>query len=146
MSQGRVNAFLSILGTTPAYRDLFASAYQIMRLQCTFQKFISPHLAEHCAIEKFSNGILVIGAENSAVAARLRQIAPSLCKRLGAQINSIQIVVRANRRKHSNNAIAKSKPMLNQAAIHNLKQLALDLPESPLKLAIESLLDNCKTH
>lgn len=144
MTSRRVNAFLRMLGSMPAYRNLFVSVNQIMQLQHTFLKIVPPQLAKHCVIGKFSNGILTIHASGGAVAAKLKHIIPSLLDKLGPQVTSIQISVRCYQ-KNVINASSQRKRLLGQIAIQNLNQLAENIPVSPLRSAIKSLLDNCKT-
>ncbi len=146
MAANSVGDFLDILGRMPAHQNLFISANQIIQLQHTFIKIISPQLAKRCVIGKFSNGILVIYADSSPVAAKLRHIIPSLVNKLGPpQVTSIQIIVRGYYSKNTtNNNLIKRKPFLSQVATQNLHQLASAMPVSPLRIAIESLLDNCE--
>lgn len=144
MVTNSVGDFLDILSRMPTHQNLFVSANQIIQLQHTFQKIISPQLAKRCTIGKFFNGILIIYADSSPVAAKLKHIAPSLLNKLGSQVTSIQIVVRTTCHENSINILAKRKLLLSQVATQNLNQLVLAMPASPLRTAIESLLDHCK--
>ncbi|SFN02938.1 DciA family protein [Nitrosomonas communis] len=146
MTANSVGDFLDILGKMPAHQNLFISANQIIQLQNTFLKIISPQLAKRCVIGKFYNGILVIYADSSPVAAKLKHIIPSLLNKLGPpQVSSIQIIVRSCYSKNTTiNNLIKRKPLLSQVATQNLRQLTLAMPVSPLRSAIESLLNHCE--
>ncbi|SDH10889.1 Protein of unknown function [Nitrosomonas sp. Nm132] len=144
MTTRRVDNFLSILSGMPAHQSLFVSANQIIQIQHLFLRMISPQLAKRCVIGKFSDGILIIYADSSAIAAKLRQITPSLLSKFDSQVVSIQIVVDARCRRNSMSISSKQKPQLSQSAAQDLNQLALAMPVSPLRTAIESLLNNCK--
>lgn len=144
MTTRRVGSFLSTLSGMPSHKGLFVSANQIIEIQHVFLRIISPQLAKRCVIGKFSDGMLIIYADSSAIAAKLRQITPSLLDKLGSQVVSIQIVVNARCRKNSMNISSKQYPQLSQSAAQDLHQLALVIPASPLRTAIESLLNNCK--
>lgn len=146
MTSHRVDDFLNILGSMPAYRNLFTSVNQIIQLQHTFLKIVPPQLAKHCVIGKLSNGKLVIYAESSAVAAKLKQMIPSLLDKLDSEIISIsiQIGMRYYPKNLINASSKKQNPLLSQIATQNLDQLIQAMPASPLRSAIESLLNNCK--
>ena len=146
MTTRRVDNFLSILSGMPAHQSLFLSANQIIQIQHLFLRIISPQLAKRCIIGKFSDGILIIYADSSPVAAKLKHIIPSLLTKLDSpQVTSIQIIVRSCYSKNTTiNNLIKRKPLLSQVATQNLRQLTLAMPVSPLRIAIESLLDNCE--
>lgn len=145
MTSRRVDTFLKALGEMPAQRSLFISINQIIQLEQAFAKIVPPQLSRHCVIGKLANGKLIIYADSGAVAARIKQIVPTLLDKLGPQIISISIQIGVhNYPKNVINVPSKLKLPLSQIATQNLNQLAQAMPESPLRSAIESLLDNCK--
>lgn len=145
MTYHRVDTFLKALGGMPAQHCLFASINQIIQLQHTFEKIVPPQLTKHCVIGKLVNGKLIIYADSGAVAARLKHIVPSLLDKLGSQVISIFIQIGVhNYPKSEINSPSKQKLPLSQIATQNLNQLAQAMPESPLRTAIESLINNCK--
>ncbi|SDY88079.1 DciA family protein [Nitrosomonas sp. Nm33] len=145
MTAHRVSGFLNVLSRMPAHQSLFVSANQIIEIQRTFFRIVSPQLAKRCIIGKFSDGLLVIYADSSAIAAKLKYITPSLLRKFDSQVESIQIIVYTDYRKNLFSISSKQKPQLSQRAAQNLNQFALAMPLSPLRTAIESLLNNCKT-
>lgn len=145
MTTHKVSGFLSVLSRMPAYQSLFISANQVIEIQRTFFKIVPPQLAKRCIIGKFSDGLLVIYADSNAIAAKLKYITPSLLRKFGSRVESIQIIMYTDYRKNSFSISSKQKPQLSQRAAQNLNQFALAMPLSPLRTAIESLLNNCKT-
>ncbi|AKH37457.1 MULTISPECIES: DciA family protein [Nitrosomonas] len=144
MAASKVSYFLDILSKTPAHQNLFVSANQIIQIQRILQKTISPQLAKRCLIGKFSEGILVIYVDSSAIAAKLKHITPSLLKKFGSQVNTIQVIVNNQGYKNAISLSTNYKPQLSQKAAQNLSELVLVIPMSPLRTAVESLLHNCK--
>lgn len=144
MATSKVSCFLDILSKTPAHQNLFVSANQIIQIQHIFRKIVSPQLAKRCFIGKFSEGVLVIYADSSAIAAKLKHIVPSLLKKFGSQVNTIQVIVNNQCHKNVKGISSNYKPQLSQKAVQNLSELVLVIPVSPLRTAVESLLNNCK--
>jgi hypothetical protein len=71
-------------------------AERLISLQLLFEAIAPPALAQHCRVANFKQGILVILAANNLLAAKLRQVLPSLadefCYR-GWKVTSIQVAV-----------------------------------------------------
>ncbi|HTY72733.1 MAG TPA: DciA family protein [Actinomycetes bacterium] len=49
-------------------------------------EIVGADLAEHCAPETFTDGVLVVRAESTAWATQLRALAPQLLRRLGEEV------------------------------------------------------------
>lgn len=145
MATRKVNTYFRILGKEPEHKDLFQKIDKISNIQRSMSKFIPPHLAKHCTIGLPTNGKLTIFAQNGAIATKLKQITPSVLKKiknLGWEITSIQIATQANSQAKNGDNINPSKRHLGQTGVTSLTQLAETLSDSPLKSAIESLLKN----
>lgn len=139
----RINIFLHTLGKLPAYQEVYSSVNHIIQLQHTFVALVPPKLVEHCVIGKLSKQVLSIYVDSSAVAAKLKHIVPTLLEKFGPQVISIKIMLRRQQSKPSGSVSSRQKPSLSQTAIDNLNRLALDMPASPLKSAIEIMLAKC---
>jgi hypothetical protein len=99
-------------------------------------------LASACQVADFKAGILVILADNPAVAAKLRQLAPRVLKHLQNQqpeITGIRVGVQVKTHKIKAEDDV-TRPPLPPEAIQDLGGLAHDLPASPLKAALERML------
>jgi hypothetical protein len=145
MTARKVNAYFRILGKNPEHKDLFVKIDKLNEIQQSLLTIVPPHLAKHCATGFPTDGKLTIFASNGSIAAKLKQISPSILlkmQNLGWEITSIQIATQAH---YQGNHIAQFNPKkrhLAQRGIASLTQLAASLPASALKTAIESLLKN----
>ncbi|MBA2483994.1 MAG: DUF721 domain-containing protein [Nitrosomonas sp.] len=145
MATRKVNTYFRILGKEPEHEDLLLKIDKLNKIQQSSSKIIPSHLAEHCTIGLPTNGKLTIFAQNGAIATKLKQITPSVLKKirnLGWEITSIQIATQAHSQAKNGDKINPKKRHLGQKGVTSLTQLAENLSDSPLKTAIESLLKN----
>lgn len=99
-------------------------------------------LASACRVLNLKAGTLVVLADNPAVAAKLRQIAPRVLKHLQNQqpeITGIRVGVQVKTHKIKAEDDV-TRPPLPPEAIRDLGGLARDLPPSPLKAALARML------
>jgi len=71
-------------------------AERLIALQHLFEVIAPPALARHCHVANFKQGKLVLHAANAMVAAKLRQVVPSLSEDLsnrGWKVTAIQVAV-----------------------------------------------------
>jgi len=91
----------------------------------------------------FSEGSLTLYASSGAIAAKLKQISPSLLLKFnkkGYEVTAIRVAVQAhNHTTKTDNKVDKNLN-ISPVGMENLSQLAAGLPASPLKSAVESLL------
>lgn len=135
MSQ-RLNSFL---GASPELRQLARQVGKLRALQRQYEQFAPPSLLRASRVQQLEQNILTLAADNSAVAAKLRQLAPELLQQFqdkGCEATAIQIQVQI--------AVAPAKPavtppMLSPAGRQRLTELATELPDSPLKNALQRL-------
>ncbi len=98
-------------------------------------------LAQACCVKQLRAGSLVLLAENAAIAAKLKQLAPRLLsayQKQRSEVTSIRVEVQVNE------AAFKLRPnreprRLSLETIKNLENLAAGLDESPLKRALTQL-------
>lgn len=147
MPPHKVDSYLNLLGKTPEYADLLTLARQLLKDQSTFHKLIPIQMAQYCRLSRIINGKLTILAENGAIAAKLKQLSPSLLRKLqqyGWKVTSFQILVQAQNsteeKKYLKKHIDIRKPKLSEHGKACFNQLAATLPDSELKKAIDSLV------
>ena len=141
----KIGAYLNTLNETPGDHSLSHQINKLNEAQQLFSTIIPAQLVKHCTLGLPSDEKLIIFAENSAVAARLKQLSPSLLRKaqkFGFEITSIQIAVQAHFHNYQVDKLPAKKRQLSQSGKKNLNQLATSLPPSDLKSAIESLLKN----
>ena len=143
MSTRKINFYLGALTGASDHQGLLAQANKLTRMQQTFMEIAPPQLAKLCALGQLSEGNLTIFAGNGAIAAKLKQSLPSLLSKFhkrGYEVTAIRIAVQANFPIDNTGNLADKKLEIGQGGVESLNQLAAELPESPLKTAVESLL------
>lgn len=131
------------------YLDSDASTSRIMAHARLLQKLsrrfeaIAPSGLRHAArVANYKSGKIVIHADNGAVAVKLRQMAPSLTREFssrGIECTGVTVKVQALDISHqSRTPVGRALPA---GACQNLGQLAEGMPASPLRDAIEQLLE-----
>ena len=132
----------SYLAATPELRQLSRTAAQLMALQRYYVQHAIPGLARSSHVQTLESHILTLAADNSAVAAKLRQIAPQLLllfQNGGHEVTGIQVCVQVT--------VPPIQPasaplVIGSAAREHLNELAGELQESPLKDALLRLARN----
>lgn len=114
---------------------LAAHAGRLLKLQRLFEELVPAALVRTCRIANFKSGVIFIHAENGAVAAKLRQITPSLNGELrtrGVEVTEIRIKVQP-----LDVALQHRLPpraaVLGDAGRASIARLADSLPEGPLR-------------
>lgn len=154
MTSLNIKSYLRTLGKSDEYVDVLTRANQLTRIQCaiTESNAIPASLMRYCKLGSFSQGSLVLLAENASVATRLKHIAPSILSKIQQSGRPVtQLKIKLQKPDYANHATAHpssadaarsgaSKKRLSQSGIDNLNQLADALPDSDLKRSIYSLL------
>lgn len=148
MTARKINFYLGALRLMPDHQRLFGYAGELTVMQQAFMEIAPPQLTQHCALGGFFEGNLTICAHNGAIAAKLRQTLPSLLLKLqakGYEVTAIRVAVQANylatRGSHASANLSAEKRKIGRAGMESLNGLAAVLPQSPLKTAVESLLE-----
>lgn len=126
---------------------LAAHAQRLLQFQRLLEAALPAALRPHARVANFRLGKLLIHAENSAVAAKIRQFGPSLVSELCyKEVKVTQIEVRVQARNPSSPRLRHQRPALpGSKQKQGLTALAHGLPqESPLKGALERLLRSVK--
>ncbi len=138
MPAQKISFFLS---DSPRLIQWSEQTHRLNDLQQLLQQVLPPQLLGTYRAGALEAQRLVIYVVNGAVAAKLKQQLPTLLKNLrqcGAETTAIQVKVHVTPspegRKHIKHTV------ISQAARGDLAHLASDLPDSPLKLALDHLL------
>lgn len=131
----------SYLDAADGAGKVLAHARLLMKLTHLYQEIAPPRLGQASSLANYKSGIIVIHAASGAIAAKLRQLAPTLADGFsirGVECNGVQIKVQA--RKIDAQSTASTKKPLTPRTSHTLERLRDTLPNSPLRAALETLL------
>lgn len=136
-----------ILAAEADLQPLFAKARDLRALAGLVDGFLPPDLARLVRAGNLREGELVLYAAHSAAAAKLKLLAPSLCRFLTTQrwqVNSVQVRVQPGRRGASDRAgrvsVAAKTAVLTGKSIEALQALHARLADSPARAALGALL------
>ncbi len=144
MTVHKINFYLGTLRLTPRHQRLFSYMDELTAMQQAFSKIVPHQLAQCCALGGFFEGNLTICAGNGAIAAKLRQTLPSLLLKfqaMGYEVTAIRLAVQADYLNIRRGDLSGRKMRIGRAGMEKLSELASGLPPSPLKSAVESLLE-----
>ena len=129
----RINSYFD---SSQELRQLSHKAGQLLELQRQFEQIAPSSLTCVSRIMQLEQQTLMISADNSAVAAKLRQLAPALVLSFrdnGREVTAIQVRVQVA----SSPATYRSSPAsVSPTGRQRLTALAEKLPDSPLKSAL----------
>lgn len=135
------------LNSADGLARLSAHAGRLVKLQRVFEKIAPPYLATSCRVANYKLGKVVIHAESGAVAAKLRQMIPSLVSEFsleGSEVTEIQVKVQPSHAAPQHNKLILPG-VVGASAKSDLHRLAEQLPEdSPLKAALERLVKHSR--
>ena len=120
---------------------VMAHAKLLIKLAQLYKTIAPTHLSQSSSLANYKSGIIVIHATSGAVAAKLRQLAPTLAdgfSKRGVECNGLQVKVQA-REINAQSTTSTQKP-LSARTRKELGDLCDHLPDSPLRAALESLL------
>lgn len=132
------------LNSSNSLRRLTDEARRIAALQQVFRNIAPPELTQACCVKQLRAGTLFLLAENSAVAAKLKQLAPRLLtsyQKQGVEITSIRVQVQV-KEAPSQLATGRVLKRLSIESIENLERLAAGLEDSPLKQALTNMVSH----
>jgi hypothetical protein len=132
MSQ-RLNRYFT---NSPELRQLAHSARDLSELQQQYRRVVPPSLLRASHVRQFDRQTLTLAADNAAIAAKLRQLAPQLVQQLrqmGVEVTGIQVRVQVGTQV---SRPATGRRALGAAGREQMANLADSLPDSPLKNAL----------
>lgn len=117
-------------------------AGRLMRIAGLYAEIAPAHLSQASQVANLKSGVVVIHADNGAVATKLRQMAPTLVEELrkrGVECHVLRVKVQAREAPPGGPRPPVRKPLSARAG-EELSTLCETLPASPLRQAIEILL------
>lgn len=131
----------SYLGNSSRLQALTRQVQHLAALERTWKEIAPSPLASSATVGVLQQQTLVIFAANGAVAAKLRQLLPSLVgkfQKRGFEVTAIRIEVQAPPRRAE--APRKKTAALSPKALERLAELEQSLQASTLKNALQTLL------
>jgi hypothetical protein len=130
-----------LIATSGSLRTLARDAQRLKTLEHLLSEAVPPALAAASRVSNLKAGTLVVSTENSAIAAKLRQMAPRLLlhfKKSGIEVTGIQVYVqvKTHKIKAEDDVTPRSLP---PEAIKEITRLSQRLPTSPLRSALTRL-------
>ena len=135
------NSLKTYLEAADGAGKVLAHARLLIKLTHLYQEIAPTHLGQASHLANYKSGIVVIHAVNAAVAAKLRQLAPTLAagfSNRGTECNGVQVKVQA-RESGTQSSTSTPKPLSSRTS-RELEELRDSLPGSPLRAALETLL------
>jgi hypothetical protein len=136
-----LHTFGDLLGATESLKALTARVRRLKELQSLYVRTAPRELASSSRVKGCRAGTLYVWADNAAVAAKLKQVAPRLLAAIReneAEITKIQIEVQVGGRGGGGPYQSRKKP-LTPATVRQLGELAEAMRDGELKAAISRL-------
>ena len=134
MSEKRVGL---LIDTLPELQALNRKTRQLMALQSVLAEVLPGNLATSVSVALVKAGELTLSADNGAVAAKLRQMAPRILiklRQLGHEITGIRLQVQVRMR---DNPLPQKQISLSPRARDAINLLSERIETSPLKTALK---------
>lgn len=149
MTARALDAYLSTAGSLAR---LSAHAGRLVKLQRVFEQCAPSYLAVASRVANYKSGRVIIHADSGAVAAKLRQMLPSLVDNfslVGAEITEIQVKVQpvyaAAQQSNQRGKVAAQRSAIKGEIKEKLQGLADTLPEtSPMKAPLQRLVKDSR--
>lgn len=134
----------SFFTSSQELRQITGKVQQLRTIQLHYEKVAPPSLLRSSQVLQIEQGELILAASNSAVAAKLRQMAPELTTQLqlnGCEVTGIQVRVQVTTPPGTRTPTPVS---MSSQGKQYLTDLADSLKDSPLKSALKRLAQNSK--
>jgi len=119
---------------------LVSRAIRLLALERLYANCVPETLARASAVANVRDGILLVRADNGAVASKLRQMAPTLLDKIrktNQEVTQLEVTVQVA--SEVLRTARNPKPGLSLLSVHQIEALAESLPESSLKDALGRL-------
>ena len=129
------------LNSDAATSRVMAHARLLQKLSRRFEAVTPSGLRHAARVANYKSGKIVIHADNGAVATKIRQMSQRLCDELskgGAECNDMEVKVQPRQNPYQTRT-STQKP-LSDKAFGMLQSTAENLPEGPLRRALDTLL------
>lgn len=134
------------LKASPDLAAVALHAERLIALQHLFEVIAPPALAQHCRVANFNQGKLVLHATNTLIAAKLRQVVPTLSEEFsnrGWKVTAIQVAVQDRGFEPAAQAPERPAP-LGDAARASLSAFAKNAADPRLRGAVEHLIETAR--
>lgn len=131
----------SLLGATQELKALTALARRLRELQSLYSRSAPRDLAVSSRVKSCRAGTLYVSADNAAVAAKLKQLAPRLLASIReseAEITKIRIEVQVSGREPPR-VYKSQKKALTPASVTRIHELAARVSDAGLRAALDRL-------
>jgi hypothetical protein len=139
MTAHKIDFFLN---SSTNLQPLLEHAQYLNRLQQLLEAMLPQGLAQSCKVGAMEDKTLVLFAESGAIAAKIKQSLPTLLdkfQRREVEITAIRIAVQVQQPAHKGDR--RKEIELSDAALGSLRTLAAQLDDTPLKSALDKLVD-----
>ncbi len=136
MASQRLNSYF---GASPELRQLARQVDMLQAVQRHYEQVVPASLKQASRVQQMDGKILTLAADNGAVAAKLRQLVPELTRLLqnrGCEVTGIRVRVQVSPTPADR---ADAPAGLSEAARRSLLDAVRQLPDSPLKCALQNL-------
>ena len=143
----RPRSLTDCLNADAGMARLSAQAGRLLKLQRLYERAIPAALARHGRVANVKSGNIIIHAQNGAVAAKIRQLAPRLAevfRQEGVDLN--EILVRVQPSTLVSEAVnTRIRSSIGEEAKQGLTSLAQKLPQdSPLRKALDRFVERAE--
>ena len=128
------------LGSAAGIAGLLPQAERLIELRRIYSKLLPQQLLRASYIVNYRQQTVVIFAENSSVAAKLRLLSPRLVKdfsKFGTEVTGIRVEVQP--KQGPVREMVPKRAQLSPAGAERLEALAKQLPDSKLKQALAAM-------
>jgi hypothetical protein len=132
----------SLLASLEDLKAIHMRASRLAALQQVYRMAVPEELAKRSRVADERSGTLVVAAETSAVAAKLRQLVPRIVAdivKCEPEVTAIRVEVQVNEDVAEKQQF---RPQMSRQALKDLTQLRDTLPESPLRQALSRLVEH----
>ena len=124
---------------------ILPQAERLIELRRIYSELVPQQLSRSSSIVNYKRQTVVIFAENSAIAAKLKMLSPRLVNdfsKRGAEVTGIRLEVQP--RQEPRQALTRKQAKLSAAGAESLEALAKRLPDSRLKQAVTGMAERKK--
>jgi hypothetical protein len=137
-----VKTIAGLISNSGEFAALTARTRAVSALQTLYANAAPEELAGASRVKSVREGTLVVAAQNAAVAAKLKQLAPRLLasiRKAQPGIRGLRIEVEVRGRTHPGES-ARERPTLTPATVERFAALAARVPPGTLKSALVRLV------
>ena len=137
-----INRIGKLLGATDELKALSARARRLLELQALYAVSAPRELAGSSRVRNFRAGTLFVSADNAAVAAKLKQLVPTMLasmRKIEAEVTGIRFEVQVSGSLRERRPKSR-KIVLGSDAVQKFEELAQRVPEGDLKSALARLV------